>query len=155
MTGAVATIAVLPHTADPTAMRTASRSSTWTRRATTSTIANEAAIVTTMSPVAGSPIRAISARLRRAPRRTIPRRRMRWELKARPGVSVRMRGPARDATTMPSRSATETSATIEGRNPVTSRATMATPIAAASPGPIDRAPLSIADARVRTVPASG
>ena len=56
---------------------------------------------------------------------------------------------------MPSRSATETSATIEGRNPVTSRATMATPMAAASPGPIDRALLSIADARVRTVPASG
>ena len=65
----------------------------------------------------------------------------------RPGASGRSRGPATAATTMPSRSATETSATIEGRNPVTSRATMATATAAASPGAIDRGLLS--DSRMR------
>ena len=117
-------------------------------------MANDAAMVTTIRPVAGKPIRAISARLSRAPSRTIPSRRTRWELNARPGVSPLRRGPATAATTIPRRRATETSATIDGRNPVRSRATMATATAAASPGPIDRAPVPIADALVRTVPAS-
>jgi hypothetical protein len=39
---------------------------------------------------------------------------------------------------MPRRSATETSATIEGRKPVTMRAAAATAMAAPSPGTIDR-----------------
>ncbi len=123
MTGAVATIAVLPQTADPTAMSTASRSSTRTRRATSRTIANDAAIVTTISPVAGRPIRAISPRLSRAPSRTIPSRRTRCERTRGPASSGLRRGPATAATTIPSRRATVTSATIEGRNTVTRRAT--------------------------------
>ena len=111
-----------------------------------------ATIVTTISPVAGSPIRAISPRLSRAPSSTMPRRRTRCEANASPGRSGPSRGPAIAATTMPSSSATETSATIEGRNAVTRRATAATAIAAASPGAIDRAPPAQPSVpRVRTV----
>ncbi len=44
-----------------------------------------------------------------------------------------------------------TSATIEGRNPVTRRAARATATAAASPGAIDRAACAIETERVRTV----
>src|SRR4249919_1154286 len=46
MTGAVATIAVLPHTAEPTAMSSPSRPSIRTNRAATRTIANDNDIVT-------------------------------------------------------------------------------------------------------------
>ena len=54
ITGAVATIAVLPQTADPTASSTASRFSTLTMRASSRTRASDAAIVTTIVPSAGS-----------------------------------------------------------------------------------------------------
>ena len=86
-------------------------------RAAIRTITNDAAIVTTISPVAGSPIRAISPRLSRAPSRTMPSRRMRCDANAQArAAAAPSRGPATAATTIPSRSATETSATIEGRN---------------------------------------
>jgi hypothetical protein len=52
---------------------------------------------------------------------------------------------------MPRRSATETSATIDGRKPVTSRAAAATMMAAIRPGATDRVPSAIADRRIRTV----
>ena len=155
ITGAVATIAVLPQTAEPTAMSTARRLSTRTTRDARRTIANEMAIVTTIRPVAGRPICAISARLSRAPSRMMPSRSTRCDAKRRPGSKGRRRGPAADATTMPRSSATETSATMDGRNPVTSRATAATAIAAASPGTTDRVPSAIADGRLRTVRDSG
>jgi hypothetical protein len=50
---------------------------------------------------------------------------------------------------MPMSSAIETSATIEGRKPVTRRAAAATAIAARRPGTIDRA-LATAAGRFRT-----
>ena len=139
MTGAVATIAVLPHTAEPTAISSPSRPSIRTKRAAIRTMTNDSDIVTRISPVAGSPIRAISPRLSRAPSRTMPKRRTRCEANARPGRNGPSRGPAIAATTIPSRRAIVTSATIEGRNSVTRRATAATAIAAARPGAIDRA----------------
>ena len=107
-----------------------------TSRASSSTIANDTAIVMTITPVAGRPIRAISPRLSRAPSRMIPRRRTRCEAKASPAVRGAIRGPATVATTIPMRIATVTSATIAGRNPVTSRAARATRNAAARPGAI-------------------
>jgi hypothetical protein len=59
-----------------------------------------------------------------------------------------------DDTTTPRRSAIETSATIEGRKPVTMRAIAATAMAAASPGAIDRDRLAIVAGLVRTARAS-
>src|SRR5258706_2936099 len=153
MTGAVATIAVLPQTAEPTAMRTASVLSTRTRRATSNTTANETAIVMTMTTVAGRPIRAISPRLSRAPRRMIPSRRTRREAKESPAASDAIRDPANVAIAIPNRIATVTSAPTvaiaAGRDAVTRRAAIATPTAAASPGAIERVTSTIAAALVR------
>ena len=138
------------HTAEPTAISNPSRPSIRTKRAAIRTMTNDSDIVTRISPVAGSPIRAISPRLRRAPSRTMPKRRTRCEAKARPGRSGASRGPAIAATTMPSSRAIVTSATIEGKNKVTRRAAAATATAAASPGAIDRTPRAAVVPWVRT-----
>ena len=94
ITGAVATTAELPQTAAPTASRTASRGSTLARRARIRTRARAAAIVTITTTVAGTPIRAICSKLRRAPSSTMPRRRTRRDVNASPGASVAVRDDA-------------------------------------------------------------